>query len=77
MIGPEEALAPVMLPVMVPIVQVKVLGVLAVKEIFGFIPLQVLAAAALVTAGFGFAVTVMVKAAPTQEPVMEVGVTMY
>ena len=49
-----------MLPVIVPIVQVKVLAALAVKLIFGPAPLQVLAVAAFVTTGFGLTVTVIV-----------------
>jgi hypothetical protein len=77
MVAPEPALVPVMPPVMVPIVHVKALGALAVKVILGLVPLHVLAVAALVTAGTGFTVTVIVKAAPTQEPVVAVGVTMY
>lgn len=59
MVLPEPGLAPVMPPVMVPIVQVKVLGALAVKEIFGLVPLQVVAFAALVTTGLGLTVTVI------------------
>ena len=72
-VEPEPALAPVMPPVIVPIVHEKLLGVLAVKEIFGPVPLHVLAVAELVTAGVGFTVTVIVKAAPGHEP--DVGVT--
>ena len=74
---PELALAPVILPVMVPMVQVKVPGTLDVNAMFGPLPLQVLAVTALVTAGAGFTVTVMVYAAPAQEPTVEVGVTKY
>jgi hypothetical protein len=57
---PDPALAPVMPPVIVPIVQVKVLGALAVSEIFGPVALHVEAVAAVVTAGVGFTVTVIV-----------------
>ena len=64
-------------PVIVPIVHEKLLAMLAVKVIFGPVPLQVLAVAALVTAGVGFTVTVIVKAEPAHEPVVEVGVTRY
>lgn len=53
MVEPEPALAPEMLPVMVPTVHVNVLGVLVVKAIFGLVPLQILNVAALVTNGFG------------------------
>ena len=49
-----------MLPVIVPIVQVKVLAALAVKLIFGPVPLQVDAVDAVVTAGVGLTVTVIV-----------------
>jgi hypothetical protein len=66
-----------MLPVIVPIAQANVLGALDVNVIFGPVPLQVLAVVALVTAGFGFTVTVIVYAGPAHEPVVEVGVTRY
>jgi len=62
---------------MVPIIHVKLLGVLADNVIFGLIPLHVLAVAALVTVGIGLTVTVIVKAEPAHEPVVEVGVTRY
>jgi hypothetical protein len=64
-------------PVIVPIVQAKVLGTLDVKVIFGPVPLQALAVGKLVTAGFGSTVTVIVKAEPTQEFAVEVGITRY
>jgi len=64
-------------PVIVPIVHVNVLGALAVKLILGPVPLQIVAALAVVTTGFGFTVTVMVKGVPGQEPGVEVGVTIY
>jgi len=44
-------------PVMVPITQTKELGALDVREIFGSVPLHVLAVAELVTSGVGFTVT--------------------
>ena len=74
-VAPELALAPVMPPVIVPMVHANVLGRLAVKAMFGDVPLHVLAVAALVTAGFGLTVTVIVKGAPGHEPVDEVGAT--
>jgi hypothetical protein len=74
---PDPALAPVTPPVMVPIVQVKLLGALAVKIIFGSVPLQVAAVEAFVTWGTGLTVTVMVKGAPEQDPNDETGVTIY
>ena len=64
-------------PVMVPSVHEKLLGVLAVKVRFGLVPLQMPTVAVLVTAGIGLTVTVIVKAEPAQEPVVEVGVTRY
>ena len=54
---PEPALAPVILPEIVPTVQVKLLAVEAVRLIFGLVPLQVLAVAAFVTTGVGLTVT--------------------
>jgi hypothetical protein len=74
-VAPEPAVAPVIPPVIVPIVHVNVLGTLAVKLIFGPVPLHVLAVLAVVTAGFGFTVTVIVYVAPTHDPVVDVGVT--
>ena len=59
MVGPLLALAPVIPPVIVPRVQVKVLAALAVSTMFGPVPLQMLAVAAFVTAGFGLTVTVI------------------
>jgi hypothetical protein len=58
-------------------VQLKVLAALAVRLILGPVPLQVLAVLAVVTAGVGFTVTVIVKGLPAQEPAVEVGVTIY
>jgi uncharacterized protein Usg len=77
MVVPEPALAPVMPPVITPIVQAKLLGALDVKVIFGPVPLQVLTVAGLVTVGIGLTVTAIVYAAPAHEPVVEVGVTIY
>ena len=58
MVEPDPLLAPVMPPVMVPIVQVNVLGMLAVRAIFGPTPLQVVAVFAVVTVGKGLTVIV-------------------
>ena len=58
MVEPEPALAPVIPPVIVPIVHVKLLGTLAVKEIFGPVPLQLFAVDELVTVGAALTVTV-------------------
>jgi len=60
MLEPELALAPVILPVIVPMVQAKLLEALAVREILGLVPLQVLAVAVLVTSGIGLTLTVIV-----------------
>jgi hypothetical protein len=76
-VDPDPAEAPVILPVIEPIVQVNVLGVLAVSATLGPVPLQVAAVEGVVTTGLGFTVTVIVNAAPTQLPVLEVGVIMY
>ena len=60
MIDPEPSLVPVMLPVIVPTVQAKVLAAEAVKLIFGLVPLQMAAGLAVVTAGAGLTVTEIV-----------------
>lgn len=60
MVLPDPALAPVMPPVMVPTVQVKVLGAEAVSAMFGLVALQMVEAFAVVTAGVGYTVTVKV-----------------
>ena len=76
-VDPDPALAPVIPPTIVPIVQLNVLAALAVNEIFGFVLLQIVEVLALVTTGVGFTVTVMVYGDPPQVPVTEVGVMMY
>jgi len=76
-VDPELALAPVILPVIVPIVQAKLLEVLAVNEILGPVPLHVAVVDAFVTAGIGYTVIVIVKGEPTHEFVVSVGVTIY
>jgi hypothetical protein len=58
-------------------VQLKVLAALDVRLILVEVPLQMDFVAALVTAGPGFTVMVKVKGLPAQEPVVEVGVTIY
>jgi hypothetical protein len=57
---PAPALAPVIPPLMAPIVHAKLLGALAVSAMFGPVPVQIEVAAAFVTAGVGFTVTVIV-----------------
>jgi hypothetical protein len=56
---PLPALAPVIPPVIVPIVQEKVLGALAVNAMFVAVLLQIAAVFAVVTTGVGFTVTVI------------------
>ncbi len=62
-------------PLTVPIIQVNVLGAVAVKLMFGAVPLQIVVALAEVTDGVGFTVTVIVKDDPAHDPVVDVGVT--
>lgn len=50
------AKAPVMPPVVAPVVQVKLLKTLAVKTILGSVPLQILTVDPLVSTGVGFTV---------------------
>ncbi len=76
-VPPEPALAPVIPPVIVPIVHVNVLGTLDVNVMFIEAPLQIVAVDELVTVGPGFTVTVIVNGLPTHEPVVDVGVIMY
>jgi hypothetical protein len=58
--APDPLLAPVIPPVIVPTVQLKLPGTLDVNTIFGLVPLQVLAIGELVTIGVGRTVTVIV-----------------
>jgi hypothetical protein len=77
-VAPLPPLAPVMLPVMVPIVHVNVLAAVAVNAIFVAVPLQIAAVFAVVTDGVGLTVTVIVYGAPGQVVLaVDVGVTMY
>jgi hypothetical protein len=76
-VEPDDALAPVIDPVIVPMVQVYVLGAEAVNEILGPVPLQIVAVLAVVTEGVGFTVTVIVYGVPAQLPAVAVGVTIY
>ena len=59
-VDPLPALAPVMLPVIVPTVHVNVLAALAVNAMLVAVPLQIVAVLAVVTTGRGFTVTVIV-----------------
>jgi hypothetical protein len=75
---PVPAVAPVMPPVTVPIVQLNVLGAVAVREILGLVPEQMAAVLAVVTTGVGLTVTVMLYGVPAHEGVaVDVGVTTY
>lgn len=74
---PDVVEAPLMLPVFVPNVQLKLLAALDVNAMFGLVPLHIVALVALVTAGAGLTVTVIVDAAPAHEPPVDVGVTRY
>ncbi len=58
-VDPDPLLAPVIPPVIVPIVQANELGVEAVNEILGPVPLHIVAVFAVVTEGVGFTVTVI------------------
>lgn len=62
---------------MFPIVQVKVLGMVALNEIFGEFPLQNVAVKGVVTEGAGLTVTVRLKGVPGHELTIDVGVTRY
>jgi hypothetical protein len=77
-VDPLLADAPVMLPVIVPIVHAKLPGTLDVKANAGLVPLQILVVnIPLVITGLGLTVTVIVYGEPPHEAVVEVGVTIY
>jgi len=59
-VEPEPKVAPVIPPVTVPTVQLKVDGTLEVKAIFGLVPLQIVAVGEVVTIGVGLTVIVIV-----------------
>jgi hypothetical protein len=77
MFEPDPELAPLILPVIEPILHVKVLGVLEVSAMFVFVPLQIAFEEEFVTTGVGFTVTVILYGTPGHEPVVDVGVMMY
>jgi hypothetical protein len=56
MVFPDPAVAPVIPPVTVPIVQAKLLAVVADSVMFGLVPLQIAVVDGLVMAGVGFTV---------------------
>lgn len=76
-VAPDPLLAPVILPVIVPTVHVNVLAAVAVKAMFGLVPLHVDAVFSVVTVGLGLTVTVIGYTTPGQLPVVDVGVTRY
>jgi hypothetical protein len=59
-VPPDPADAPVIPPLIVPIVHVNVAGALDASVILGLVPLQMVAVAGFVTAGVGLTVTVIV-----------------
>jgi hypothetical protein len=75
--GPEPAVAPVIPPVIFPMVHAYADGTLDASEIFGLVPLHIASVAGLVTTGVGLTVTVIVNGAPGQPPATDVGVTIY
>ena len=75
MVNPEPAEAPVMPPVIVPMVQVKLLATEAVKLMPVPVPLQMVAVTGVNKEGAGLTVTVIVKGVPVHEPITAVGVT--
>lgn len=77
-VAPLPADAPVMAPLMVPIVQLKVLAVVAVSGMLVAVALQIVAVFAVVTTGTGLTVTVILYGVPAQAGVaVDVGVTTY
>jgi hypothetical protein len=76
-VDPDDVLAPVIPPEIVPIVQPNVLGVEAVNEILGPEPLQMVAVLAVDIEGFGSTVTIIVSGLLAQLPELAVVVTMY
>ena len=77
-VDPLPALAPVMLPVIVPTVHVNVLAALAVSAMFVAVALHIVAVLAVVTTGVGFTVTAIVYCGPGQAGVVaDVGVIKY
>ena len=58
MVNPDPELAPVILPVIDPTIQLKELGTVAVRLIFVLVPLHILAVLEVVTTGNAFTVKV-------------------
>ena len=74
MILPPAAVAPVIPPVIIPMVHVKVQGTDEVRTRFCGMSLHTELVAGFVTTGVGFTVTVIVNDGPEQVPAMETGV---
>ena len=75
MVVPLPGLAPAMLPVTVPIPQLKVLGALEDKGTLSGALLHTLALVLVVTSGAGLTPTVITATEPEQLPILETGVT--
>ncbi len=75
-VGPLPGLAPVIFPGLAPIVHVKLLGILPVRPIDVDRPLHIADGVAVVTAGAGCTVLVIVFAGPKQ-PFVDSAVTRY
>ena len=76
MVAPLPAIAPVIPPVLVPNVQANVLAALEVKAILVAVALQILDVfTALVTAGVGLTVTVILVDAPGHPVAFDFGIT--
>jgi len=75
-VEPDDAIAPVIPPVIVPIVQLKVApATLLVSAILVVSPLQIVVGLTVVTFGVGFTVTIISTGVPGHE--LAVGVTLY
>ena len=60
MVFPDPGVAPVIPPLIAPIVHVKLLDAVDVRLIFGEVPLQIVAVAGEFTTGVGLTVTVII-----------------
>jgi hypothetical protein len=77
-VDPLPFAAPVIPPVIVPTVQLKLLGAVAVRVMLVDVALQIALVLAVVTTGVGFTVTVIVYGDPEHPGVaVDVGVTIY
>jgi hypothetical protein len=77
-VDPLPELAPLMLPLTLPNVQLKVLGAVAFNGMLVAVLLQIATVAGTpVICGVGLTVTVILKESPIHPPAIEVGTTMY